>query len=194
MLAEVVDITGRGTVAMADDREQDENRDRDEHLHRRHKDPIGEYRSTVRGESSDGQFVQTVRRFDAGLSIAWRWGIIIVVLIGFGITIQTVISKSDDPARKVDAMIKSFDDFKTEIRGRLDHISNDTQSVTNEVHDLKNRVDQQDKWIADARTFLRDQNDYNFNVNHVTTEMATTMKLRGLPAPTIPNPPKFGGQ
>lgn len=43
-------------------------------------------------------------------------------------------------------------------------------------------------------TFLRDQNAYNFNVNKALTEIVTTMRLRGLPVPKVPEPPKLGGQ
>lgn len=48
--------------------------------------------------------------------------------------------------------------------------------------------------LAEQSAFLRDQNAYNFNMNKVVTEMATTMRLRGLPVPNIPEPPKLGGQ
>lgn len=41
---------------------------------------------------------------------------------------------------------------------------------------------------------FENQDAYNFAVNKAMTEMATTMKLRGLPTPPIPEPPKLGGQ
>lgn len=43
-------------------------------------------------------------------------------------------------------------------------------------------------------TFMREQNAYNFNVNKAMTEVVTTLRLKGLPVPTVPEPPKLGGQ
>jgi|SRR6185503_1377649 len=45
-----------------------------------------------------------------------------------------------------------------------------------------------------AWDFIRDQYAYNLNVNKSMTEITTTMRLRGLPTPNIPDPPKLGGQ
>lgn len=116
--------------------------------HRRESDP-------------DGQFVQTARRFDAGLSMLWRWGLVAVVLIGFGMTIRTVISESSDATRaasaKADSLVKSFDDFKTEIRGRLDNIGADARAANNDVRDLKAEIKQlrdQQKERSDQQSLL----------------------------------------
>jgi hypothetical protein len=49
----------------------------------------------------------------------------------------------------------------------------------------------------EINAYLREQNAYNFAMSKATTEMATTIRLRGLPTPTIPDPPnipKLGGQ
>lgn len=41
---------------------------------------------------------------------------------------------------------------------------------------------------------MRDQNAYNLNMATKMTEIVTTMRQRGLPAPNVPDPPKLGGQ
>lgn len=41
---------------------------------------------------------------------------------------------------------------------------------------------------------FENQDAYNFGVNKTITEVVTTMKLKGLPTPAIPEPPKLGGQ
>lgn len=94
----------------------------DESPHRRVDDP-------------EGQFVRTVKAADAGIAIVWRWVIIIGIVIGFGMTIQTIISRGE-------ASVKSIDDFKQEIRGRLDQISRDTTGNSNENRDLRMQVQQ----------------------------------------------------
>lgn len=39
---------------------------------------------------------------------------------------------------------------------------------------------------------FENQDAYNFGVNKAMTEMSTTMRLKGLPTPAIPEPPKLG--
>jgi len=41
---------------------------------------------------------------------------------------------------------------------------------------------------------LREQNAYNLNMATKMTEIVTTMRQRGMPAPNVPDPPKLGGQ
>lgn len=86
-------------------------------------------------DDPEGQFVRTVKAADAGIAIVWRWVIIVGIVIGFGMTIQTVINRSD-------AAVKSIDDFKLEIRDRLNHISQDTTVAGNEIRDLRSQVQQ----------------------------------------------------
>lgn len=65
-----------------------------------------------------------------------------------------------------------------------------SNSFTLQGRDIKYLTDDQARTWA----FLRDQNAYNFNMNKAMTEMVTTMRMRGLPVPNIPEPPKLGGQ
>lgn len=105
--------------------------------------PLPHRRST----DPEGQFVRTVKAADAGIALVWRWVIIIGIIVGFGMTIQTIINRGD-------AAVKSIDDFKAEIRSRLDRISNDTAQTSNEARDLRMQVQQlreQLKERADAQ-------------------------------------------
>lgn len=88
-----------------------------------------------RSDDPEGQFVRTVKAADFGIALVWRWVIILGIVIGFGMTIQTIISRGE-------ASVKSIDDFKAEIRSRLDLISKDTTSNSGEVRDLRMQLQQ----------------------------------------------------
>lgn len=70
--------------------------------------------------------VETVKRADAGLSMATRWATVIVVLVGFGITIGTVKTEAAASERasvaRFDRQDRAFEDFKTEVRGRFQEV------------------------------------------------------------------------
>lgn len=94
----------------------------EEYKHRRDDDP-------------EGEFVETFRRADGGLSMARRFIEVIVTLIAFGITIGVNYAQSS-------ATRDAFADFKTEIRGRLDQIGHDASAANNDVRDLRSQVQQ----------------------------------------------------
>lgn len=65
---------------------------------------------------------------------------------------------------------------------------NTSNSFTQYGIEIKQLAKEQDE----ERAYRRDQIDYNFNVNKCLTEMATTLRERGLPVPNVPQPPKGG--
>jgi len=69
---------------------------------------------------------------------------------------------------------------------------NDTQirTFTEQGKDISYLKDAQ----KETRSDLRDQSAYNLNMNTKMTEIVTTLRQRGIPAPNVPDPPKFGGQ
>lgn len=81
-----------------------------------------------------------------------------------------------------------------EIKTVNSNITNLTLSTSNSFTAQGINIDNLKREQAEQRAYMRDQNAYNFNVNKAMTEMATTMRLRGLPTPNIPEPPKLGGQ
>lgn len=95
-------------------------------------------------------------------------------VMGFLLTIALVLLAAI--WNKLDTMDAKYQAYAITSNGQgieIKHLNDDRK----EVHD-----------------YLRDQNAYNFAMSKSSTEMATTMKLRGLPSPNIPDPPKLGGQ
>jgi len=83
---------------------------------------------------ADAQYVQHVRAADYAVSIAWRWGSMLVIVVGFGVTIGLYISQSS-------SMEKAFVDFKNEIRGQLTRIETSSISNTADVKRLEAQVE-----------------------------------------------------
>lgn len=81
------------------------------------------------------EFVRAVKHTEAGMSVVVKWTHLVisgvVALIFFGVTIGTILTKSSQQE-------KAFDDFRVEVRARLD--KSDTASIA--VIRLTDKVEQ----------------------------------------------------
>jgi len=138
------------------------------HQHRREGDPEGQYVSSERAKPS-----------------AWSDPRTWMTLFGLMLTVCGLL---------LTATIWIASRMLEEIKSVNNNIANLTlttsNSFTSQGSDIRHLTEEQ----SQTRASLRDQNAYNFNMHGAVVEMATTLKMRGIPAPAIPDPPKLGGQ
>lgn len=108
-----------------------------------------------RRRSTDNTIIETVQRVDAGVSVMWRWGTIVTIVIGFAFTIGVEWTKAKDTQdafdRRATSIENSFKDFKDEIRGRLERTGTDAAAAKDEVHDLKLKQEEERRDIDRLR-------------------------------------------
>lgn len=85
---------------------------------------------------------------------------------------------------------RMLDQMKTMNANIISMDRSTSNALTLQGRDIKYLTDDQKR----AWDFMRDQMAYNNGMYKAMTEMSTTMRLRGLPTPNIPDPPKLGGQ
>ena len=94
-----------------------------------------------RSTDGDTEFVDHVRAADTGLAMARRWIELLVILVGFGVTIGVLVTR-------LNAQTEAFADFKSEIRGRLDKTMNDASDASRDVKVLEKRFEEQQQKSA----------------------------------------------
>jgi len=99
----------------------------------------GKYRHRREGDP-EGVFVETARRADAGISMFWRWGNMLVTLVGFGIIIGAFYTQFGGMREQIGEMRNEFSEFRRGYadmvrRGDLDHQELAHQKET--IGDLK---------------------------------------------------------
>jgi len=139
----------------------------------------------MREGDSEGQIIQTASRASGALSFLKNWGGVVVVLVGLGMGIERVVGKIEAAEtasnNRFTAIEKSVDDFKKEVRDNLKNTGTEASAANRDTLQILHSDE-------------ANQNAYNANVIKAMTEIATTMKNRGLPAPNVPDPPRLGGQ
>ena len=137
------------------------------------------------GENSDSGIVGHARAADGALNFLKNWVGVIALLIGIGWEAERIVGKVEtaetESNRRFASIEKSMDDFKKEVRDNLKSTGTEANAANRETS-------------AILRTDEQNQNAYNANVIKALTEIITTMRNRGMPAPTAPDPPKLGGQ
>lgn len=120
-------------------------------------------------------------RRDSAWADPKTWIAIISVLLTILIYVGSVISRQltdmNNNQKETNAHLQ-----KMEVEQGKTNTHND-----DEIAHLKDGVQR-------LRTGMDNQDAYNFGMNKAVTEMATTLRMRGLPTPQIPSPPKLGGQ
>jgi hypothetical protein len=101
---------------------------------------IAERREGSGRRETDSEIAGHFKAADTGLTIAKRWIDTFVWLVGFGILIGMSWQNNSN-------VQKSLDDFKAEIRGRLDQAA----TATAEVRELRGRVDDYKQQVVELK-------------------------------------------
>lgn len=107
-------------------------------------DRVEDRRSGQDRRSAGDAFVGNIQAADVGVSIARRWFELVVIFIGFGISIGMQISNNA-------ATQKAFEDFRVEMRSRLDHISADATTAGRDVIQLRAELDRRGREVDALR-------------------------------------------
>lgn len=84
-------------------------------------------------------------------------------------------------------LLKQMDAIHTDIK----HISDtQIQVTTAQGGDIAHL----NTYQTQTQNNFREQTAYNLGMSKSMTEITTTLKLRGIQPPPVPDPPKFGGQ
>ena len=84
-------------------------------------------------------------------------------------------------------LIKQMDAIHTDLKTLSDNQIRATTSQGSDIENLK-------AYRAETHDNFREQTAYNLGMSKSMTEITTTLKMRGVPVPSVPDPPKFGGQ
>lgn len=111
--------------------------------HSRHNDP-------------DASFVAAAKAADTGLSIGRRWVEVAVILVGLGIGVERLSGKVESAERtstlRSEAIAKSLDDFKAEVRKKLetaDSANSNVKELTAKVESQQRDIDNLKKDVAE---------------------------------------------
>lgn len=84
-------------------------------------------------------------------------------------------------------LLKQMDAIHAELKTLSD---NQIRATTSQGSDIGNLKD----YRTETQNNFREQTAYNLGMSKSMTEITTTLKLRGVSVPNVPDPPKFGGQ
>jgi hypothetical protein len=135
--------------------------------------------------TTDSEIVGHAKAAGVALTFLKEWIGVGVVLVGLGFGIERVVGKVEAAEKASDlrftAIEKSVDDFKKEVRENLKNTGTEASAANRDT-------------LIILHSDEANQNAYNSNMIKVMTEIVTTMRNRGQRAPSVPDPPKLGGQ
>lgn len=110
----------------------------------------------ARRDDSDTSFVATAKAADVGLSMGRRWVEVAIILVGLGIGVERLSGKVEaaDKASTMrsEAITKSLDDFKSEVREKLKNVdaaSGDVRELRSQLADAKKDLDSLKRDVAE---------------------------------------------
>ena len=98
---------------------------------------------TRRDDRSESAFERHVQAADTGISIAWRWATILIMLVGFGVTIGTFRAETSAMKDSIADLRKDMRDYSMESKQvaiQLDRNTRDIVARDRELSELSNQV------------------------------------------------------
>lgn len=104
-----------------------------------------------RSSSGDSEIVEHVKAADSFIELVRRWATFVAIIVGFGWTLKSNDAGIHDLQSAVAGQQRAIDDFKVEVRGRLDQVANSATSASATAHDLQLRYEQVSRDLIDER-------------------------------------------